>query len=667
MRENENILYIEVTDLVQCGFSRGAIDKYTSEGNNQLKYIKHKGAKLFPYETLGKRYKDAIQNKFNDPYEYIKKYPIKNAVVYDLKAEQYFISLTKNGLHTYPDEWISNKTKAASWLNMLANFWGKAAAKNEFNIPLDIFIKNTLDLIKSENIDLPNSEKRLKGRLNNYIQHGYESLVNGNAGKTSNAAKVNDEASEAKLLSLIEHPNQYDDALVCCIYNVWAKENGYKELKSAETVGARRRTNEFQITIGRYGSSKFNEKFTKQIKGFTPTRPGMLWESDDNNLDFYFNDPDPLTKNKNFNRYVSYIVADSYCGLVLGKSYRLAKSPVVEMVRLAYIDAMYYVRSLTGSWHLPFEVKADRWQASSLYPFLGKIGKIIPPAHANKHRGYIEQLFGSPHFKRCQKLGTNNYNGNNVTAVHAGVNLEALQLNEKNRPFIGSEAEKQIELFFNLLRKFPDIKKSDLNAVSKEQKWLNKWATLSPEQKRPISDEQFLMIFGVKHEPQGRQITITNRGIEPQINGIKYSYDLPDCVNMMPLVGEKVSVVYDPYDMNRVLITNNKNIRFVAKSAILQPRALGDACVNSRHMLNVLLSEKKEQVNTVVGKSANRKIAISNRYNSEEVLLSAYQTKEVRNEIENDYLLNRHETDFEAETMAFIDSNTNFNRDWDKE
>lgn len=637
MKSIENIPYVEVPDLEACGYTRSFIDKSTSIGSSTLPYIKIKGCKLFPFNNLGKRYKESILKQFGEPLEYLRKAPIIAKVQKDLKAEQFFLSQTKDGLYTFSDEKIKKSAEAAGWLNMLVKYWSKKAAKEEFDMPVDTFIVNVLSLIKANKIDLPASRKRLKKKLDAYHQEGYNIFIHGHTGKTSNAAKITDERSEAQLLSLVEHPNQHDDVMVCFLYNIWAKENGYKELESPATVGNWRRKKEPEITIGRNGNSKMNEKYIRQVKGFKPTAPCMLWESDDNNLDFYYNNPDPQKANDVYNRYVAYVVVDSYCGLVLGKSYYLAKSPKIEMVRHAYIDAMYYVRSLTGGWYLPFEVKTDHWQKSAVFPFLEKIGKFVPPAHGNKHRGYIEQIFGSHHFKRCQKIGTNNYNGNNVTAASPGVNTEALKLNEKNRPLIGIEAENQIERFFNLLRVMPDISRNEPNAISKERQWLNKWETLTNEQKRPISDERFLMIFGIKHEPQGRAITITNRGVEPQINGIKYSYDLPDYVKMMELIGKKVNVIYDPYDMNRVLVTNGDDVRFIANSAVKQPRALEDAYPDCRHTLNMILSDKKAQVESVVGKATYRRSIIASEYDPESIVLQQHMRKELRNNVEHQY------------------------------
>src|SRR5690606_248705 len=125
----------------------------------------------------------------------------------------------------------------------------------------------------------------------------------------------------------------------------------------------------------------------------------------------------------------------------------------------------------------------------------------------------------------------------------------------------------QIENFFHRLRHMPDITRKNFNsALSKEQQWLAKWNDMREDQKRPISDLQFLSIFGITHNPD-RPITITNRGIEPQICNIKHSFDLPADLQLSRFVGAKVNVIYDPYDMSRVLVTNNDDIRFIARSA----------------------------------------------------------------------------------------------------
>jgi hypothetical protein len=174
-------------------------------------------------------------------------------------------------------------------------------------------------------------------------------------------------------------------------------------------------------------------------------------------------------------------------------------------------------------------------------------------------------------------------------------------------------------------------------AASKQDQWLTAWQQLSDEQRRPVSDEQFLSIFGFSHNPGGRTIKITNRGVEPQIGNVKYSYDLPNNDMLLHYNGADVTVVYDPYDMSRVLVTNYNDIRFVAHAANLQPRALADATIGSREALNRVLADKKEIVNMVAAKADGRKSRIQN-IDVEAVMLEGLVPKALKNTIEQTYL-----------------------------
>lgn len=657
-------------DMLAAGFKERSLHDGVSAGWSTLPFIKEGGKLYFYYDDLGERYREGITRKFGDPYEYMAKEPIRKMVTKDYNAEDFFYKYRYDGATgatSLPIDTIRKYTWEASWLNMLnaCDADKKTLIKKTLNLSIDKFYENVIALLRIEisngsiGAKFPTSYQRLLNKMKVYKEDGYTSIIHPSFGNKA-AAKITDETSEAMLLKMIEHGNQYDDVMVAYMYNKWAEVNGYETI-SASSVTNWRKKKGYEILTGREGNAAFNEKYIKQVKGLAPTRVAMLWESDDNNLDFYYQRPSVKDANGKtvegnmYERYVSYIVADSKTGLVLGKSYRMAKSPVVEMVRLAYIDAMYYVRSLTGGWYLPFEVKTDHWQEKSLFPFFKSIGKFVPPSHGNKHRGYIEQLFASSHFKRAQKLVSHhegNYNGNNVTATNRGVNIETLVSNQKNRPLIGTGAEAQIEKFFEFVRKMPAFTRNNMDAPSKEEQWLANWNTLTEEQKRPITDEQFLLTFGFKHQPQGRPISITNRGVEPQINGVKYSYDLPAGIDLMYHIDRKVCVYYDPYDMSRVLVTDDKGFRCICTNAVLSPRALKDTHANSRTLLNMVLAEKKKQVSDVSAKAAQRD-AIED-IDHEMVVLGYAMPKELKNRVE-------------AQAERMLVSNNTTAKKWDDE
>lgn len=493
-----------------------------------------------------------------------------------------------SGICNAIDKLLTDKQALKRTLNTtIASFWQTVAS----SLP---------DLQSSYPHTLPASPDRLKKMYRRYKCTGVQGLISGKVGNT-NPLKIVGEFCQKKLLGLIEHPIQYDDVMVAYLYNQWAKEQGYKDISDA-TVQLWRTKNKHRITQGREGLAAYNNKYTRQIKGMAPTRPGLLWESDDFHLNYWFNKKGGKAAEQ-WERYVSYMVADSRHGLLLGACVRQAKAPTFKMVKLAWLDAMYYVRQLTGgtTWYLPHEVKADHWERNKAFPFFRQIGKFNPPAVGNKNGRYIETLFGTKHFERCQKIPAHenlNYNGRNMTAKSPGVNLEIVKSLHKIRPTTGDEAVEQIHQLIHLSRTLPYITGASVkdNPPSLEEKWLADWNQLSDEEKRPISDEQFLLLFGIEHKPNERGNTITNRGIEAQIEGHKYSFDLPDYRNNVQHIGKQITLLYDPYDMSRALAIDDKGLRLIVTAAILSPRAELDSTPEALTRLRWLQQQKRLQV-----------------------------------------------------------------------
>lgn len=648
----DDVLYVFEKGLIEAGLSVSYYRKEKSSKNKRLVFLNHptdKRYNLVAFQTLSEDHQKKITARFGNPYDHVARIPILQQVVPVHSINDFFLKYRFDGGKMLPIKRVKQYSRACYWLELLKKVEeSRNKMIKEMGISVPEFYNHLAALMETEKANglsdtfeganqlpakFPTSYRNLKPKVQQYIEQGPAIMIDSMYGNNL-AAKINDDVAEAQLLELIENPNQYDDVLVCMLYNVWAKNNDYKLIEPA-TVGVWRRKKEALIISSREGAAAFNEKYIRQVKGLLPSVPLALVEHDDNNLDFLFADEDGGV----FNKYVSIVVIDSRTKLLLGKSYAVGQSPKQWQVHHAYLDAMYYIKHLTGGWHLPFELKADKWASKSLTPFYEKIGRFVPPSHGNKHRGYIEQYFASPLWKRSQKLVSElNYTGNNITARHRGVNNEMLVLNAKDRPQIGNEAELQIERFFHLLRNMPDFKRTDMNVPSKEQQFLTEWNKLSTADKRPISDEQFLLTFGIEHNPD-RKITINNRGIEPQINGHRFSYDLPETWMYNSLIGAGVNIIYDPYDLSRVLVTNHDDIRFIATNAQLQPRALKDQYRGSRTYLNALLAEKKVQVNEVAEAFSSRKSKTDKKlYNYEAMLQGGVMVKELKNEAEQLYI-----------------------------
>lgn len=671
----DGVMYVFIKAIKEAGLSVGYYKNLNSEGSDKtMLHPKNKKIILVRYDCISAENQQKIIHRFGcTPAEFICREPIRRMIKQHHEARQFFLAYRFNDEKILPIHRVKQYSRACDILQLIKDI---DESRNKLIKDLSISVPQFYDHLKaiileeqkngeSETYEganqlyarFPYHYISLRDKVKEYSEKGYQCVIDKAYGNTG-ALKVKDEVAEAQLLTLIENPLQYDDVMICMMYNSWAASNNYKVINPS-TVGNWRRKKAYLVDINRYGNSAYNEKHIREVKGLprTSLSPLKFVEHDDNNLDFLFQDKEGYQ----FNKYVAIVVNDSCVDYILGKSYVMAQTPLTEQVYHAYMDAMYNVRRLTGGWHLPFEIKTDKWRSSRLTPFYEKIATTIPPAVGNKHRGYIEQLFGTPHFKRSQKLvSQDNWSGNNMGAKFRGVNPDMLKysLDHKTRPMIGNEAELLIENFFHLMRNMPDFKREDMNAKSKEEQWLERWANTHKDDKRPITDEQFLLTFGITHKPKHTDgIRITNRGIEPQIKNGQYSYDLPEAWMYQKLRGAKVEVIYDPYDMSRVLCTNHDDIRFVAQTAQLIPRAIHDHYTGSRTFLNAILSEKTEQVKKVTAESEKRKALVDTRhYNAEAMLQGGVMIKELKNEAEQKLI-----EGFNQEYENYLDTNTDFN------
>lgn len=653
--------------LVWLGYSESYLKKASSVNSPSWPFIAHPEdgrKKLLPYKDLSAKRKGEITERLRkrmdckhadeqhchcgDLVYYASVEPIRNMLVKDDKAEAFFMGYrftdTTGKPASLPTEKVKHYTNEAGILNFVTaadgDIKGIVKGKLGFKSVTDFWDK-LIEIVKQEKMrgnvggKFPTSYTRLVAHktsaLKTYKSTGYKGLIHGNYGK-GNAAKVNDDLSAEQLKSFIEDGTQRDDVLICMLYNTWAEQSGYNNISPA-TVGVWRKKCAHETDLGRYGKSAYNERFVREVKGVRPSNPLFLVEHDDNALDFLFEDD-----GYQFAKYVAYVVTDSFNDLVLGKSYIAGRDPMKEQIRHAYIDAMYYIRSLTGGWYMPFEIKSDQYAATYNKDFYASIARRIVPGFGNKHRGYIEQFFGSTHWKRSQQLiSQDNWSGNNMTAKYRGVSDDMLEHGRKlhNIPTVGRDAEIQIENFFTLLRRMPAFTRQNMNAPSKEQAWLERWNQMSEDDKRPITDDVFLQKFGILHQPKHTDgIRISNRGVEPQILGQKWSFDLPESWMYSRLNGALVQLYFDPYDMSRILCTNNDDIRFVATTAQFTPRALRDAYTDSRTYLNAILGDKAKQWDGAYSAQEQRKKVANGYVGAEALLQGGALIKELKNSAE---------------------------------
>lgn len=584
----------------------------SAQHRGTIRIVKLEGKKYLDIHSLSERLRQRIKIAQKDTIKEL----ILSKIVPDSQAQTYYLSYRYNG-KSLPIEYVMKYAQVAAWLNYLKTI--KPKDIKSLGISRGEFWNKIIELIKEEKIDLPTSLRRLKDKIKIYQQKGYDALIDWRFGNRL-AAKVKDELAESLLIELLSHPNQYDDVLIAHLYNKECSRLGYKPITHA-TVGNWRRKHEALIIARRNGWSAFDEKYRVQVLGRRPSAPLLLVEHDDNVLDLYF-----AGDNGHYNRFTAIVVIDSYNDYVLGYAY--ADRLSTDLVRAAYAHAARHIKELTGGYYLPWQIKADNWAKTELFPFYQSIATFIPSPVGSKKRGYIEQFFRSAHWKRCLKAGANNYSGHNVVARTRGVNMEVLASQKMNYPSM-TMAFDQIEQFFARLRQLPDS-----HGLSKQQQWLQAWQSLPEQQKRPITEEQYLLLFGIEKK---EQVRISNMGIRTQINLQEYYYEVPSSLRLQA-IGKQVKLKYDPADLSRVLVVG-EDIRFVAPLAQRVAKALKDYQPGERAYLNALLQEKRNQVKYVQDMAQKRQQVLkAKELDAESIINAGLLVKQIRHEAEDYYL-----------------------------
>lgn len=644
MKIIENTLWIEYADFLQAGWKEDTLKKANLRNGPfwQMTFDpSDKRKPLVKFETLRDEHKQKLNDHFGDCNSYIAKAPIKAMVKMDHKAQDFFLSYKFDGEKTLPSEHITKYTSAANWLTMLVNVNSdKKILKKQLNLSLEDFWLHVSDLIKAENIDLPTSYKRLRSKMAEYQDKGYECLIDWRFGNKL-AAKVNDEVSESVLLELIAHPNQHDDVIVAKAYNIWAEKNGYKTIDSA-TVGVWRRKNYYAIQGQREGTAAWYNTYGKIIHRNRPSAPLLLIGSDDNDLDLYFQEQRVVKGKSQTNHYFRYkliVIMDAHNDYILGYSY--GETVTVDLVKAAYLDAMHHIKFLTGGWYLMDQIQTDHWAIKALEPFYKSLATFTPATAKVARAKYIERAFGH-NWHQTLKMYPN-YAGMNITS-QSRTNRDNIELIKRDFPS-KENAWQYIDDFITRMRLLPDSKTNK----SKQQMWLDNFKASELSQQHQISDAKMLYLFG---QPHNHKHTITNGGLKVTFDGQLFTYDIPDNL-YLENVGKKVQVYFDPYDKSRVLVTDGDKLRFVAQEFEKMSSAIADYKDGERGRLNQLLAIKKGH-NESIAATRTKRETIFERHSIDAASLLQAQvlTKEIKLIAEQDYQRSQTEN-FEDETDLF--------------
>ena len=404
---------------------------------------------------------------------------------------------------------------------------------------------------------LPTSYPRLNELLHDYwpatqAAPTYKALINGRTGNDY-SRKIDPVALDV-LLELIAFPRQMDFPQIRDAYNVWARENGRKTIKTPRTVGNYAKDYEKEILHKREGRHAHYNKLTKVIHRRPTSIPLAYVNADDNSLDLHYVSIADGHTQKNF---TAYIFTDTHLGYPLG--YAMAETPSFDLIRLAALNAIHHIHELTGQWAVWQQLQADRFAHKQMQSW-AELHCTYTPAPARRARGkHIEGHFGR-RLHTLHKILNANYTGHNITAKTRGVNPDYVAEMRNHYPTT-ADAPAQLAFMVEIWRQMPLA-----DGTPMQKQWVDNFNKLRPDQVRLLSDEERFLYFGLPHTRAGELYSnrLRNTGLTVSLPGLgRRTFDVPE-PHYTEHILKDFNVLYDPYTPTQVLaITDGGRTRLV--------------------------------------------------------------------------------------------------------
>lgn len=608
MHLSNNILYLSYAEIVPDIMPKGTFDALKSRGQLQAnRACKGRRAEV-EYDSLPMRYKELVVAVYGNPYEYV-----QNNAIELLFSMPEFIKILVKARDTF-SEWRSqSKRKLTSkeqvnlyektkWLEVCAGIKYQLypiAPELVKALKADKYAK-LRKFIAGKGVKLPNSYDRLFADVKAYYNDGqrnFESLISGKI-ENSNSAKLN-EAQLIVLKQLHGRQNNHNFEKTAADFNRvalqagWVLKNGSPLQISTNTAINYLKVYSKQLNAQREGTSKWRDEFDYSIPRERPSQPLYLTVHDGWDYERYYQQ---RTLNKKGHEVVEYynrknvvMVIDAYNDYILG--YAIGNIETAALIRAALKNAIDHIKDITGVYALPWQVKSDNFAIRELRPYYEQIAHtadyVTPSAVGNSRDKVIEPYFNRFNTQYVQASNDVNWSGRGIKSKN-NANPEFLQAVKKDFP---NERGVKEQIHGDIARSRAD----------KQAQWLEAFAQLPQDDKRIITRERYLEIFGEDtREPK----TLTKEGLTPQINGDKYNFMLFND-DFADLMGLRFTLKYDPADMSSILAYQpDLKIQFVVPAVKKAKMAFKDAGEGDRENLNKMLGFKDDTKQRIIDTNA---------------------------------------------------------------
>lgn len=603
---------------------KGTFDALKSRGQlRATRACKGRPAEV-EYESLPTKYKELITALYGNPYEYV-----QNAAIESLFTHPDFIKIVVKARDYYNNWRNDSGRKLQTEIPVLVEKtkWMEVCAAIKYTLyPIPAPLVKTLkadkytalrQLIASKGIKLPGSYDRLMEDVRAYYNDGsrdYNSLISGKIAN-SNSAKITD-AQLVLLKQLHGRQANHNYEKTCMDFNRVARQNGWL-LKNGQPLQITTNTAinylkiyNKQLDGQREGTQAWRDSFDFSISRERPTQPLYLTVHDGWDYERYYQAQGLNSKGQKvtnyWNRKNVVMVLDAYNDYVLG--YAIGNVETAELIKRALKNAADHTQQLTGQYCLPWQVKSDNFSIKQLRPFYEQIAYtndwVTPSEVGNSRDKVIESFFGRFNTQYVQGSTDNtNWSGRGVKS-HSNANPDFLQAVKQDFP-----NEKGV-----IAQIHADIAAS---RADKQAQWLAAWKDMPDSERRTITREQYLEIFGTETREAK---TLTKEGITPVIDGTKYTYMLFDHA-FADLMGLRFTLKYDPDNMDTILAYQpDMKVQYLLPAFEKQPMAFKDATEGDRTRLNKILTFKKDSKNRVISTNKEEMVLVEEMLDAETML-----------------------------------------------
>ena len=530
---------------------------------------------LVLHSSLSQDWKDSLTMKFGHPKTEIKRSFFASHFELDRRAGDFYAAYTYGEDNRKLDlKLIETYLYNASVLNAViaCKTNRKAYIKALGATQIDIWqsLTNDVNCFREVAHNLPTTSRGLRIRYNEYIKHGYVSLISGRL-QNSNAAKVKDNDQMALIDELLAKHTNLDYTQVANIYNSVAERLDWKTI-TPQTVANRKLESNIVVYAGRKGANALSNNLLMQNKRIAPSKPMLYWTLDGWDAELLYQktgmDKNGKVSTTYHNRLTTVMVVDPFNKYIVG--YAIGTHETPALIKEAMRNAFQHSQELFGAYYRPYQLQSDNYAKATLTPLYEACSVHYTPAKVkNAKSKIIEPFFNRFNKEYCQMF--DNWSGHNVNS--------------------GSKAQPNSEYMNKIKNQFPDeqgcrqqlIAAIEMDRAKKQEGYIGQWSEVSTEFKSELTLPMYLRYLGETTNYTNR---LQGQGLTPTINGQTLTYDCFD-INFRKLAHLDWAVQYDPQDLSKVLVTNANSrngklvdvvgtYEFLLEQKHIQPMALAE-------------------------------------------------------------------------------------------